>query len=134
MRVVRFRRLKLKHVVILMLFLVSAVFMYVNFLGQAAMSLGKDSLRSTDRVMFMRKERFERYRKSEPYGIGPGEQGVPVHLEGEEKLLGEKLMRKEAFNIIASGKISLQRAVRDVRDSRQVHVLLYDFYCLSSGD
>jgi hypothetical protein len=41
-------------------------------------------------------------------------------LEGEEKILGEKLYKKEAFNIIASDKISLQRSVPDVRDARLV--------------
>lgn len=48
----------------------------------------------------------------------PGENGVGVVLKGEEQELSEKLFKKEAFNIIASDKISLQRSVPDVRDPR----------------
>ncbi|XP_046573698.1 LOW QUALITY PROTEIN: probable N-acetylgalactosaminyltransferase 9 [Haliotis rubra] len=69
-------------------------------------------------VLFMRKKRFDAYQARELLRTGPGEKGLPVHLEGEEKLLGEKLMQKEAFNIVASEKISLERSVKDVRDHR----------------
>ena len=52
--------------------------------------------------------------------MGPGEHGEPVYLEGEEKERAKRLMPVEAFNRIASDKISLKRAVRDMRDSRSV--------------
>ena len=43
--------------------------------------------------------------------IGAGENGAPVHLYGQEKITAEKLMATEAFNIIASDKISMHRTV-----------------------
>jgi hypothetical protein len=46
---------------------------------------------------------------------GFGNDGIAVELEGEEKELGEKLMAKEAFNIVLSDKISLTRTVPDAR-------------------
>ena len=47
---------------------------------------------------------------------GAGEHGAPVQLYGEEKYLADQLMATEAFNIIASDKISLHRKVPDTRD------------------
>ena len=49
---------------------------------------------------------------------GAGENGVPVHLQGAEKAEADKRMASEAFNIIASDKISLHRSVPDTRDPR----------------
>ena len=43
--------------------------------------------------------------------IGAGEKGAPVHLYGQEKIMAEKLMSTEAFNIIASDQISMHRTV-----------------------
>ena len=43
--------------------------------------------------------------------IGAGENGAPVHLYGQEKIMAEKLMSTEAFNIIASDQISMHRTV-----------------------
>ncbi|XP_046573297.1 probable N-acetylgalactosaminyltransferase 9 [Haliotis rubra] len=113
MRVVRFRKFKIKHVLFLALFCVSAAILYINFIGQWL-----SSEKVPSHVLFMRNKRFDAYQASEPLRTGPGEKGLPVHLEGEEKLLGEKLMHKEAFNIVASEKISLERSVKDVRDHR----------------
>ena len=47
-------------------------------------------------------------------GLGDG--GVPVHLEGEEQILAEKLMKKEAFNIILSNKIPYNRKLPYARN------------------
>ncbi|CAG2241440.1 GALNT [Mytilus edulis] len=69
-----------------------------------------------DELLAFRKKRYLDYKTSESKRTGPGEKGKAVILEGEEKALGEKLYKKEAFNIIASDKISLQRSVPDVRD------------------
>ncbi|KAK8739374.1 hypothetical protein OTU49_003602, partial [Cherax quadricarinatus] len=48
---------------------------------------------------------------------GLGEMGKAVKLSGEEGRLAEEVMKKEAFNLIASDKISLNRSVPDSRDS-----------------
>ncbi|XP_045599382.1 polypeptide N-acetylgalactosaminyltransferase 1 isoform X1 [Procambarus clarkii] len=48
---------------------------------------------------------------------GLGEMGKPVQLSGEEGRLAEEVMKKEAFNLIVSDKISLNRTVPDSRDS-----------------
>ena len=56
---------------------------------------------------------------------GAGEQGAPVILHGEEKYLADQLMATEAFNIIASDKISLHRKVPDTRDPH-CQVVSYD--------
>lgn len=69
-------------------------------------------------ILLARKERFNRYKKLENDRSGPGERGQGVHLEGAEKEKADSLMEKEAFNIVASDKISLERSVKDVRDPR----------------
>ncbi|XP_069948026.1 polypeptide N-acetylgalactosaminyltransferase 1 isoform X1 [Cherax quadricarinatus] len=54
---------------------------------------------------------------------GLGEMGKAVKLSGEEGRLAEEVMKKEAFNLIASDKISLNRSVPDSRDSlcKEIH-------------
>lgn len=47
---------------------------------------------------------------------GLGENGEPVHLQGEEAGQASLIMAKEAFNLVASDKISLHRVVPDTRD------------------
>jgi polypeptide N-acetylgalactosaminyltransferase len=49
---------------------------------------------------------------------GVGEDGAPVVLAHDEDDLAKKVMAKEAFNIVASDKISLHRRVPDTRDPR----------------
>ena len=46
----------------------------------------------------------------------PGENGQAVHLEGDEKIKADKLFKTEAFNIIASDKIAVDRSIPDTRD------------------
>ena len=47
-------------------------------------------------------------------GLGAG--GEPAHLSGEEEeTLAQQLMKKEAFNIVLSNKISPNRTVPDAR-------------------
>ncbi|XP_055346582.1 LOW QUALITY PROTEIN: probable N-acetylgalactosaminyltransferase 9 [Paramacrobiotus metropolitanus] len=48
----------------------------------------------------------------------PGENGQGVVLTKDEQEQADALFKKEAFNIIASDKISLQRTVPDVRDPK----------------
>ena len=47
---------------------------------------------------------------------GLGELGKGVRLTGEEAKLAEEVQKKEAFNLILSDKISLNRSVPDSRD------------------
>ncbi|MPC10987.1 N-acetylgalactosaminyltransferase 6 [Portunus trituberculatus] len=47
---------------------------------------------------------------------GMGEGGKLVKLSGEEGKLAEEVMKKEAFNLILSDKISVNRTVPDSRD------------------
>ncbi|KAK7109710.1 hypothetical protein V1264_013701 [Littorina saxatilis] len=63
------------------------------------------------------------YQSSEAGRSGPGERGEPVVLLGEEKAKAEVLMPKEAFNRLASDKISLERSVPDVRDQACKHIV-----------
>ncbi|KAK7479302.1 hypothetical protein BaRGS_00029472 [Batillaria attramentaria] len=69
-----------------------------------------------DEVSRKRWKRYLDYQRTEDSRTGPGERGEPVVLVGEEKARAEALMPKEAFNRIASDKISLQRSIPDVRD------------------
>jgi len=50
-------------------------------------------------------------------GDGLGEKGNGVHLSGKEKVDAEKLQKIWAFNKVASDKISLWRALPDMRSS-----------------
>ncbi|XP_071454511.1 polypeptide N-acetylgalactosaminyltransferase 1 isoform X2 [Hetaerina americana] len=47
---------------------------------------------------------------------GLGSDGAAVRLKGNEAKLADKIMKKEAFNIILSDKISLTRSIPDSRD------------------
>ena len=49
----------------------------------------------------------------ETYGVN----GSPVELSGEDQRLAEEIIRKEAFNVFISDRISLHRNVPDTRDS-----------------
>ncbi|WKY00836.1 hypothetical protein Q1695_015116 [Nippostrongylus brasiliensis] len=55
---------------------------------------------------------------------GPGENGAPVILEGEEKRIAEQQMKKYFMNVLASDKISLDRSIPDSR-SRECLSLSY---------
>lgn len=74
------------------------------------------SLSTTDKLSTVRWKRYLEYQRAENSRTGPGEEGKPVVLVGEEKAKAESLMPKEAFNRIASDKISLERSIPDVRD------------------
>lgn len=47
---------------------------------------------------------------------GLGEGGKSVKLSGEEQKVAQEVMKKEAFNLILSDKISVNRSVPDSRD------------------
>ncbi len=52
---------------------------------------------------------------------GPGEGGVPVHLEPSEKAEADRSVREFGFNMVASDKISLDRRIKDTRPAELVH-------------
>ena len=70
----------------------------------------------SNEIFSQRIKRYVAYQESEDHRSGPGEKGVAVVLQGPEKVEAEALMPKEAFNRIASDKISLERSLPDVRD------------------
>ena len=61
------------------------------------------------------KVRYDKY-KNRGTVNGPGEYGAAVHLSAEEQKKADGLFKKEAFNIVASDKVSLERTVKDTRD------------------
>ena len=67
-------------------------------------------------VMRYREARYERV-QNRPDIDGPGERGSAVQMNATEKAEADRRFDKEAFNIVASGKVALDRSVRDVRDS-----------------
>lgn len=75
---------------------------------------------NSDKSMRGRWKRYLDYKNNEQSRSGPGEQGKALHLAGEEKVEAERLMPSEAFNRIASDKISLERSIPDVRDPGSV--------------
>ena len=69
-------------------------------------------------VQRVRRVRYERYQEKERAGPrdGPGEGGMAVKLTKEEQEKADSLFKKEAFNIVASDKIAMDRSVKDTRD------------------
>ncbi len=49
------------------------------------------------------------------YNVGPGEQGAAVILSAEEEKKKDALYKVNGFNAFASDKISLDRALKDIR-------------------
>ena len=47
--------------------------------------------------------------------LGPGEQGAAVILSAEEEKKKDALYKVNGFNAYASDKISLDRAIKDIR-------------------
>ncbi|XP_059168212.1 probable N-acetylgalactosaminyltransferase 9 isoform X3 [Physella acuta] len=107
-RYIRRRRSTILFFILLMTLLIGLAY-YFDLINFSAAGLTQYSVRYI---------RYQRYKQSEPYREGHGEQGAAVLLEGEEKKLADSLLDKEAFNRIASDKISLERSLVDVRDSR----------------
>ncbi|KAK7109707.1 probable N-acetylgalactosaminyltransferase 9 isoform X2 [Littorina saxatilis] len=115
MRVFRRRRSSVVYVLIGCAFVLGVIWYW---------QWGADSIFvMTDEVMRVRVKRFMEYQSSEAGRSGPGERGEPVVLLGEEKAKAEVLMPKEAFNRLASDKISLERSVPDVRDQACKHIV-----------
>lgn len=100
----------------LIAFILCCLYFYLRSNPQSVSSVREFEV--GEEVLKFRRERFEKYQASEASRSGPGEHGQGVHLHGKEKETADSLMDKEAFNIIASDKISLERSVKDVRDPR----------------
>lgn len=104
----RRKRLNWKILTVLAMVIVASCFYY---------SSSKISVDNAE-ILQLRKKRYAEYHVAEDKREGAGERGKAVLLEGEEKTLADSLFKKEAFNIIASDKIALDRSIPDVRDSR----------------
>ena len=53
--------------------------------------------------------------EEERHRTGPGEQGAPVYLSGEEKKLSDRVFTENGFSRVVSDKIALDRAIPDLR-------------------
>ena len=63
--------------------------------------------------------RYERYNNRDKRNLdSPGELGAAVNLVGKDASLADSLFKKEAFNIIASNRIALNRTLKDIRDPK----------------
>ncbi|VDK36989.1 unnamed protein product [Taenia asiatica] len=54
----------------------------------------------------------------ERHRSGPGEQGAPVYLSGEEKELSQRVFTENGFCRVVSDKIALDRAIPDLRHEK----------------
>ena len=81
----------------------------------AAKPIGGYQFSNQRELLSYRQERFERA-QNRPDVDGPGERGQGVKLNATEKAEADRRFDKEAFNIVASGKVALDRSIRDVRD------------------
>lgn len=71
-----------------------------------------------DSVQAMRRKRYRDFQEKEKtYRRGPGERGAAVQLTPTEQKQANALFKKEAFNIIASDKIAMDRSLKDTRDA-----------------
>ena len=65
-------------------------------------------------IMEFRRERYLQ-NKARPRRDGPGENGKAVQLSPTEQKEADRLFKKEAFNIVASDKIAMDRSIPDTR-------------------
>ena len=83
--------------------------------GELPAGIDPSKFTTWEQVMFFRNERYAKAQARPPMD-GPGEHGEAVKLSPEEQKEADRLFKKEAFNIIASDKIALDRSIRDNRD------------------
>ena len=65
--------------------------------------------------MDIRLKRYYDYQRTQGDRRGPGENDAPVSLTEEEQRRAKELHEKEGMNIVASDKVSLERALIDAR-------------------
>ena len=112
------RKLKLHHLLFLIL-----VCLFIYLFGFTSEKIEEaDNLsdwsdpKSESEILDFRNKRYEWF-KNRQVSNGPGEWGAAVRLSADEQKRADSLFRKEAFNIVASDKISLQRTLKDTRNS-----------------
>ena len=115
------KQLKFSHVVIF--FFLSAIgYLYISRTDESPPvrdtdhSQKNEQIDVTNDISEYRRDRFIRYQSRRSI-YAPGENGAGVRLSKEEQDKADSLFEKEAFNIVASDKISLERSVKDTRDS-----------------
>lgn len=113
-RSLRYRKVPWRMVVLFLL-TCGLVYYFVVYRHNSPWSKRSDS---DSEILTFRRNRFRTYQQNERSRVGPGENGEPLNLEGDEKQRGEELYKKEAFNIVASDKISVERSLRDNRDPK----------------
>ncbi|KAI0220451.1 putative N-acetylgalactosaminyltransferase 9 [Lamellibrachia satsuma] len=104
----RRRRTRLKQVAA-GLFLLFVLYKLDLFSG------GSTNVRMRDDVMDLRLKRYYDYQRTQGDRKGPGENDAPVPLTSEEQNRAKELHEKEGMNIVASDKVSLDRALVDSR-------------------
>lgn len=105
------RRLNIRFLLILATFF---LFLYMYFYFP---STYLENVAEEEKLRY-RKKRYENYQQSEPHRSGPGEQGQSLTLKGEQAEKARLIAKKEAFNLVASDMIALDRSLRDVRDPK----------------
>ena len=76
---------------------------------------GSTNASMRDDVMDMRLKRYYDYQRTQGERKGPGENDAPVPLTAEEQNRAKEQHEKEGMNIVASNKVSLERALVDSR-------------------
>ena len=102
------RRLNIKLWMTLAIF---AMFIYMYYYFPSTFL---ENVAEEEKLRYRRK-RYENYQKAEPHRRGPGEQGDRLVLTGEDAEKAKLISRKEAFNLVASDLIALDRSLRDIR-------------------
>lgn len=96
------RRSKLKYPVLLGLAII-IVFYYMQHYDN-----------SEEEIRLYRLQRYLSY-QTRPPREGPGENGAPVTLAPEEQKIADEKWKNASFNVVASDKIALDRAIPDTR-------------------
>ena len=105
---VRRRRTRLKQLTA-GLVLIFVLYQYGLF------SRGHGSSRIRDDVMDVRLKRYYDYQRTQGDRRGPGENDADVSLTEDEQKRASELHEKEGMNIVASDKVTLDRALIDAR-------------------
>ena len=122
------KQLNFNHVV-LFFFLSAIVYLYIYRTDESPPVRDTDHNQKNQQINVVndiseyRKDRFIRYQSRRSI-YAPGENGAGVRLSKEEQEKADSLFEKEAFNIVASDKISLERSVKDTRDSGYGFVII----------
>ena len=107
-------RINWKHA--LLLFIICGLCLVVfNNPGSSHSGLKRAaSVNDNSDVLHFRQQRYEKA-QSRSHLSHPGENGAAVVLGKDDQKLADDLFDKEAFNIIASDKVALDRSIPDVR-------------------